>query len=231
LLSLSLSLSLSLCLFLLFAGKKSVRLIDEENAPRRRSFFLSFLRLPSVVVPPPFHTMSADSISFRPLSLGPMTTLGGPGRNPFASFAKGAGASLNPAGAAAAAPSSASAPREERKKKNPADIVSYDTEFLMGFAKVRKKTERDRERAHALSLLSRSLEREPAERKRSKSRSRQGHRLLPASTKRPRNVRRLNHRRLSPAFTRQLRLPLTRSGRRWQHRALIGAFALSDKNT
>ena len=85
--------------------------------------------------------MSADSISFRPLSLGPMT-LGGPqpGRNPFASFAKGAGASLNPAGAAAAASSSASASSAsapERKKKNPADIVSYDTEFLMGFAKVR----------------------------------------------------------------------------------------------
>ena len=82
--------------------------------------------------------MSADSISFRPLSLGPMTSLGGPqpGRNPFASFAKGAGASLNPAGAAAAAPSSTSAPREERKKKNPADIVSYDTEFWRGFAKV-----------------------------------------------------------------------------------------------
>lgn len=86
----------------------------------------------------------AESISFRPLSLGPMTSLGGPqpGRNPFASFAKGAGASLNPAGAAAAAnPSSASAPREERKKKNPADIVSYDTEFLMGFAKVWREVE------------------------------------------------------------------------------------------
>ena len=95
--------------------------------------------------------MSADSISFRPLSLGPtMTSLGGPaGRNPFASFAKGAGASLNPAGAAAAAGTSSSssastsAPREERKKKNPADIISYDTEFLMGFAKVR-----DRGREH-----------------------------------------------------------------------------------
>ena len=88
--------------------------------------------------------MSADSISFRPLSLGPMTSLvrPQPGRNPFASFAKGAGASLNPAGAAAAAnPSSTSAPREERKKKNPADIVSYDTEFLMGFAKVWREVE------------------------------------------------------------------------------------------
>ena len=103
--------------------------------------------------------MSADSISFRPLSLGPMTSLGGPqpGRNPFASVAKGAGASLNPAGAAAAAPSSStSAPREERKKNNPADIVSYDTEFLMGFAKVWKSMLRDGELFLLRSLLASS---------------------------------------------------------------------------
>lgn len=130
-------------------------------------------------------TMADSSISLRPLSLGPMTLAGPQGRNPFASFAKGAGAGLNPAGAAAVAPST-SAPREERKKKNPADIVSYDTEFLMGFAKVRECSRRACSVSVSLSLpLSCSNERErerwPArKRKRNREAKRRRSHRLPA---------------------------------------------------
>jgi len=133
-----LSLEHSFQRFLLFCEERRA----EDDASNNLSLFflfslLFFFRLF-------FSPEMADSLSIKPLSLGPMTaSLGGPSRNPFASFAKGAGASLNPvaaaAAAAAAAATSSSAIKSERKKKNPADVVSFDTEFLMGFAKVRER--------------------------------------------------------------------------------------------
>ncbi|KAL4445443.1 hypothetical protein ABPG77_011268, partial [Micractinium sp. CCAP 211/92] len=65
----------------------------------------------------------AETISLRPLSLRP----GGGAVNPFAGFAKGAGAGLKKA------VSSAPADYTERKKKPPGEVIRYSRDFLMKF--------------------------------------------------------------------------------------------------